>query len=138
VLNVPDPNELPVSNEVDALLCGDFGCPGLLFCSFAPPDPVFEGLVGDLLFPISRRYLSLLVRSVRAGCTAPGKAFWSNLFAMSLTLPGARDGRRTGCDLVLPRDLFAYAPVPAGPEALRSLFLLGEREAALCAVVEAK
>ena len=124
-----------MSNEVDALLCGDFGCPGLLFCSFAPPDPVFDGLVGDLLFPISRRYLSLLVRTDNAGCTAPGRAFWSNLFAMSLTVPGAREGRRTGCDFWLPRALFAYAPVPAGPEALRSLFLFGDREAALCAAV---
>jgi len=127
-----------VSNEVDALLCGDFGCPGLLFCSFAPPDPVFVGLVGDLLFPISRRYLSLLVRTVKAGCTAPGKALWSNLLAMSLTVPGVREGRRTGCDLVLPKDLFAKGPVPAGPDALRSLFLLGDREAALCVVEGAK
>lgn len=58
---------------------------------------------------------------------------------MSLTVPGAReDGRRTGCDLVFRSDLFAYAPEPAGPETLRGLLLVGEREAALCAVLEAK
>jgi hypothetical protein len=28
--------------------------------------------------------------------------------------------------------------VPAGPDALRSLFLVGDREAALCVVLEAK
>ena len=62
VLRVPDPKELPASNELDTLLWGDFGCPGRLFCSL-----LFPGLPGDLLFPISRRYLSLLVRTVRAG-----------------------------------------------------------------------
>ena len=58
---------------------------------------------------------------------------------MSLTVPGAReDGRRTGCDFALSRDLFAKAPGAAGPETLRGLLLVGERDAALCAVFEAK
>jgi hypothetical protein len=97
-----------VSNDVDALLCGDLGCPGLLFCSLVPPDPVFVGLLGDLLLPMSRRYLSLLVRTANAGWTAPGRAFRSNLLAMSLTVPGAREGgRSTGWDLMLLSDLFA-------------------------------
>ena len=40
--------------------------------------------------------------------------------------------------MVFRSDLFAYAPEPAGPETLRGLLLVGERETALCAVLEAK
>ena len=135
-LKVPEPKELPVSNDVDGLLCGDLGCPGLLFCSFAPPDPLLVGLLGGLLFPISRRYFSLLVRTVNGGCTAPGVALRLNLLAISLTVPGVRDdGRRTGWDLALLSDLLVEA---AGPDALLSLFLVGERDGALCVVLAAK
>jgi len=61
-------NELDVSNDIVGLFCGDFGAPGLLFWSLLTPLPSFVGLLGDLLFPTSLRYLSFVfVRTDDAG-----------------------------------------------------------------------
>lgn len=100
-------NELEVSNDVVELFCGDFGAPGRLFCNLLAPLASFVGLLGDLLFTTSLRYLSFVfVRTDNGGMT-PGAETWLKRFAISLTDPGGRDdGKSTGLD----RTLFKLLP----------------------------
>lgn len=91
--------ELDSSKEVEGLFRGD-RAPGGFFCSLRFSD------VGDLcaarLRFAGRRYRSRLVLIGKEGCALPtAVAPRSNRLAISLTVPGGREGSRTGLERTL-------------------------------------
>lgn len=106
---------------------GDFGT-GRLFCSFAIPVSFLLAFTGDFeTYPAPAtgflRYFSWLVRP-GAGCVLSAGS-WSNLVAISFTLPVWREGRNAGFDLAL---FSPWDVEEAGPETDRSWGRVGERE----------
>lgn len=96
-VEVEEKEELLVSNDVDGDLRGE---PGGFFCSFLPsPLPAVgsEGFCAVLGAVVGRLYRS------RDVCeeAAPALAVWSQREAMSLTLPGWREGSRAGLERTL-------------------------------------